>query len=46
MEARAEMSKEPDQEGPICGARLAPLLITHSIVLAAGVVWLIAILSG
>ena len=46
MAARAEMDREKGQEAPICGARIAPILITHSIVLVVAVVWLVAIITG
>lgn len=29
-----------------CGVRLAPLYVTHTVLLVVGVIWLIAILSG
>lgn len=46
--AVSKIYEEPKERGAAadCGVRLAPLYVTHTVLLVVGVIWLIAILSG
>ena len=46
MAAHQETNQKYKEDGAVCRVRLAPLIITHTVLLVVAVIWLIAILSG
>lgn len=42
----AQQHKEPEDRELRCNVRLAPILVTHTVILVVAIVWLLTILTG